>query len=176
MKYCALFTTVVFLFAGCSDTNSASLVGTSSNEQSVLNNTHESAPRITVPDNPPSITVTASVTELWPPNKKWQTVTFSGTLSDYTTASYVLTDEYGKISYSGTLSGSTFSVPLQLKAERKGKDKNGRTYTFTVTATGTLTVEASATVVVPHDKKKHDKDHDDDDEHDDHDDNDGDDD
>lgn len=156
---------VLFAATGCSSDKSTDLVSATTEEQKDLNIEQRITPKI-LPPSPsgPTVTLTASDTILWPPNKKWKSVTFSGTLSDYTVATYALTDEYGKISYVGTLTGATFSVPLKLKAERKGKDKDGRTYTFTVTAVGSLTVSASVDIVVPHDKKKKgDKGHHDDD-------------
>lgn len=161
MRYVFLVSIIVFLLvAGCGD-NNTDVVTAPVNEKAGANFSYE--PTILPPsDNGPTVTVTASDTLLWPPNKKWKTVTFSGTLSDYTTATYILTDEYGKISYNGTLTGATYSVSLQLKAERKGKDKDGRTYTFTVTAVGSLTVSKSINVIVPHDKNNSGgKDHDD---------------
>ncbi|MEW6061888.1 MAG: hypothetical protein AB1600_08105 [Bacteroidota bacterium] len=163
MKQVFLLSVLLLLVvAGCSD-NTTNMVTAPNNDKAGVNFSYE--PKILSPsDNGPTVTVTASDTLLWPPNKKWKTVTFSGTLSDYTSATYTLTDEYGKISYTGTLSGTTYSVSLQLKAERKGKDKDGRTYTFTVTAVGSLTVSKSINVIVPHDKNKSGgKDHDDDD-------------
>lgn len=158
---------VVFLFivTGCSTDKNADILSAPTEVQNELSIGPRFSEKVLPPsDNGPTVTLTASDTILWPPNKKWKSVTFSGTLSDYTVATYTLTDEYGKISYVGTLTGATFSVPLNLKAERKGKDKDGRTYTFTVTAVGSLTVSASVDVVVPHDKKKPGgKGHDDDD-------------
>jgi|GEM_PF-4060146 len=153
MRHLFLLSITVFLLvAGCSDSNTDAVTAPV-NEKVGANFSYE--PKILPPsDNGPTVTVTASDTLLWPPNKKWKTVTFSGTLSDYTTTTYILIDEYGKISYNGILTGATYSVPLQLKAERNGKDKDGRTYTFTVTAVGTLTVSKSINVIVPHDKNK----------------------
>ncbi|MEW5798448.1 MAG: hypothetical protein AB1728_05535 [Bacteroidota bacterium] len=169
MKHLVITVLFLLLVAGCGNENSTGLVNAPVDEASQSNISSNFTPRILPPsDNGPTVTLTASDTILWPPNKKWKTVTFNGTLSDYTTATYALTDEYGKISYVGTLTGATYSVPLNLKAERKGKDKDGRTYIFTVTAIGSLTVSASIDVVVPHDKKKGGgKDHDDDENNDD---------
>ncbi|MBI2427201.1 MAG: hypothetical protein HYV29_00105 [Ignavibacteriales bacterium] len=156
MKQLFFFAVIfVLITTGCSNDASTGIVNAPVDERSELNTGSNFTPNILPPsDNGPTVTVTASDTIVWPPNKKWKTVTFSGTLSDYTVATYALTDQYGKISYAGSLSGATYSVPLKLKAERKGKDKDGRTYTFTVTAVGSLTVTVSVDVVVPHDKKK----------------------
>lgn len=172
MKHLVVAVLFLLLVAGCSNENSTGLVNSPVDEASQLNSNINFNPKILPQD--PKVTLTASDTILWPPNKKWKTVTFSGTLPDFTSATYTLTDEYGKISYVGTLTGATFSVPLKLKAERKGKDKDGRTYTFTVTAVGSQTVTASIDVVVLHDKKKPEGKGDDDDDDDDCDDDEGD--
>ena len=175
MKHLLITFLILLLVAGCSNENSTDLVNAPVSESIQVHNGIHFTPKILPLD--PKVTLMASDTILWPPNKKWKTVTFSGTLPDLTSATYTLTDEYGKISYVGTLTGATFSVPLKLKAERKGKDKDGRTYTFTVTAVGSQTVTASIDVVVPHDKKKPEgKGDDDDDDDDDSDDDEGDDD
>lgn len=161
MKHLGIAFLFLLLVTGCSNEHSTGLVNAQVDEASQLNISSNFSPKILPQD--PKVTLTASDTILWPPNKKWKTVTFSGTIPSGFTATYALTDEYGKISYVGTLTGTTFSVPLNLKAERKGTDKDGRTYTFTVTAIGSLTVSASVDVVVSHDKKKGGgKDHDDD--------------
>jgi len=71
-------------------------------------------------------------------------------------ASYVLTDEYGEFSYTGSITGGTYSIPLSLRASRNGYDLDGRPYTFTVTATngGGATVTATALCIVLHDQRK----------------------
>lgn len=99
----------------------------------------------------PSITASSSVKSLWPPNHKMHTVTFTGQLLNYETASYTVTDNGGTVYYSGSLSGVSYSLDLALEATRDGKEKNGRIYTFNASAVaGSAVAKASATVTVEH--------------------------
>jgi hypothetical protein len=56
---------------------------------------------------PPVITVSTTPTALWPPNGSMIPVTVSGTITDsgctVTSAAYVVTDEYGQVQPSGTV-------------------------------------------------------------------------
>ncbi len=158
-----LFTIAVILIVGCSNNDNPPTA------QSITQHSTTTSLAKTLPDpnTPPTVIVSASTSEIFPPNEKMVTVIFSGTITNYDPASYTLTDEYGKIFYSGTLTGTSFSVALDLQAQRDGNDKNGRTYTFTVTAVGSSTISAATTVVVLHEKKKNDHHGSDDDENDD---------
>ncbi len=113
---------------------------------------------------PPTITISASRTTLWPPNGKMVPVTISGRIVDGlsgvnpSTLTYAVTDEYGRIQLSGpvTLVGKarSYSFTIQLQASREGSDRNGRQYTITVSAqdnTGNAG-SASTVVTVPHDQ------------------------
>jgi hypothetical protein len=105
------------------------------------------APRV------PEVTVSASPTVLWPPDKKLVPVTITGNVftfgSDIKDASVSVADEYGKFNIQGLRFGDT----VMLEAWRDGNDMDGRIYTITAVATdgaGNRTTR-STTVVVPHD-------------------------
>ncbi len=152
---------LVWFFAGCSSPESP----TSSDQNIAAPNPGRTySPRLIIDPAPPpapsTITVSASKSFIWPPNKKMIPVVFSGTTGNPGTnvITYTLVDEYGKLNTSGTLSATpNYSFPLNLQAARKGKDKDGRTYTVTVQLG---TASATATVVVPHDMGKDDDDDD----------------
>ena len=93
------------------------------------------------------------------------TVTFSGVVVNTEGgASYVLTDEYNQIHYSGIVSAGVYSVSLKLKDRSVWFDKDGRQYTFTITATNSAgTAKASVTVTIPRDRNIPDRRDDDDD-------------
>jgi hypothetical protein len=124
---------------------------------------------------PPTITVSATPSKLWPPNKLILPVTVSGTMRDtggtgvnLSTAAYVVRDEYGLVEPKGavTLSASgSYSFTIQLQASRKGDDKDGRQYHITVSAEDNAGNKGSSStqVIVPHDQRhdqKDDREHD----------------
>jgi hypothetical protein len=133
------------------DNSSYSTVG-------VLINT--SAPSETTP---PTVTISASPTTLWPPNDKLVPVTISGKIVDTEsgvdarTAAYSVLDEYRIIQSSGSITlgpGGSYSFDILLQSARFETDKNGRTYTITVSAkdnAGNIG-SALAVVTVPHDQ------------------------
>jgi len=112
---------------------------------------------------PPTVSAQASKAELWPPNNKLTPVTVSGSIADDgpgpLTASYTVTDSYGQVQPSGTITvnaNGSYAFTVQLMAARKGNDKAGRTYTITVTAKDAAgnTATASTGVRVPHSQGK----------------------
>jgi Pro-kumamolisin, activation domain/Bacterial Ig-like domain (group 1) len=113
---------------------------------------------------PPAITVSATPGMLWPPNGKMVEVTISGTIADSGsgvnggTAAYAVTDEYGLVQPSGSITldeNGNYSFTIQLQASRLGTDKDGRQYTITVTAQDNAGNggSASTVVVVSHDQR-----------------------
>ena len=111
----------------------------------------------------PTLTASASITSLWPPNHKMVSDVISGVLSDATSgldlssASFTVADEYGTVQPSGPVTlnpDGSYAFTISLEASRDGGDHNGRTYTITVTA-GDLAgnrVTATTVVTVPHDQ------------------------
>jgi uncharacterized lipoprotein YddW (UPF0748 family) len=110
----------------------------------------------------PAITLTATPSEIWPPNGRTVTVAINGTgadaVSGLASVSYVVTDEYGLILGIPvrTLSGNTsqWSESIGVEARRRGNDRDGRLYTVTATLTDLAgnTTNVSTNIVVPHDQ------------------------
>ena len=109
---------------------------------------------------PPLPTVTDLATPstlLWSPNKTMTPVTVTGKATGFgLTASYAVTDEYGKVQPSGKIvlnPDGTYSFVVLLEAYRNGNDADGRLYTITVTVKDQFgrSVSAVTTVRVPHD-------------------------
>jgi serine protease len=128
-------------------------------------NLREAISLIPVDTTPPLVTILASPRTLWPPNGKMVPVIISGTITDSesgvdtSTAAYAVTDEYGSIQPSGTVTlgaNGSYSFTIQLQASRNGNDKDGRQYIITVGAQDDAGNEGSAAtgVVVPHDQGK----------------------
>ena len=123
----------------------------------LLNNT-------TPPDTtPPVITLSATPKGLWPQNGLMRPVTISGTITDTgsgvnaSTATYVVTDEYGEIQPTGAITldpGGSYSFTVLLQASRRGSDFDGRRYMIAVRAKDNAGNGASKTsvVIVPHDQ------------------------
>jgi hypothetical protein len=121
---------------------------------------------------PPAIMVSANPMKLWPPNHRMVPVTVSGTITDNepggtgvnpSTAAYVVTDEYGLVQPTGTItlgSNGSYSFTIQLQASRKGDDKDGRQYLLTVSAEDFAGLKGSSStlVIVPH-NQRHDRKH-----------------
>jgi hypothetical protein len=77
-----------------------------------------------IPITPPTVTVSAKPTTLWPPNGKMVPVTISGTIIDTvsgvnaSTAAYSVIDEYREVQPSGSIilgSGGVIRSPSRLK-------------------------------------------------------------
>jgi hypothetical protein len=112
---------------------------------------------------PPSVTVSASPSSLWPPNGKMVSVTVSGAITDNlsgidpSTPAFAVVDSYGVVQPSGAVtlgSGGSYSFTVSLQASRRGTDMGGRTYMIVVSAkdlAGNLG-SASTVVSVPHDQ------------------------
>jgi hypothetical protein len=114
-----------------------------------------------VPQTPPNVSCTANPTTLWPPNGKSVLVTVSGTITPGTSpivsAAYAVTDEYGQVQPSGTITlraGGSYSFGISLIAARNGNDPNGRTYTIMIGSKDTIgnLGFCSTVVTVPHDQ------------------------
>jgi hypothetical protein len=119
---------------------------------------------ITIDREAPTVVLSATPRELWPPNHRTVDVTLAGAAEDTGTGidavSFRVLDEYGLVQpdvapiAGGGLARLEFSQAIPLDASRTGKDKNGRTYTLEVTVTDRAcqTRTATVTVVVPHDQ------------------------
>jgi uncharacterized repeat protein (TIGR03803 family) len=115
---------------------------------------------------PPTISILANPSTLWPPNGKPVPVTVSGAITDSgagvnpTTLACAVVDSYGQdqpaCSVGSLGTGGAYSFVVSLVASRNGGDKNGRTYTITVSASDYAgnPASAAATVLVPHDQGK----------------------
>jgi hypothetical protein len=112
---------------------------------------------------PPSITVAASLSRLWPADGKMLTDTISGLVRDQLSGvapgsvTFRVIDEYGEIQPAGPVSlqsDGTFSFVVMLEARRLGADQSGRDYRVVVTASDTVGNQTSAftMVNVPHDQ------------------------
>jgi len=109
---------------------------------------------------PPVITISASPATLSPPNGRLVTVAVSGAITDGANGSgvqastYQVTDEYGQIQPSGslTLANGEYAFSVALQASRRGNDRDGRRYTITVSATDQAgnRGDALTLVIVPH--------------------------
>lgn len=110
------------------------------------------------------ITILATPATLWPPNGKMVSVTVSGKVTDDaggtgvdpSTAVYQVTDEYGQVQPSGSVtlkSDGSYSFRVQLQASRNGNDLDGRHYIITVGAQDNAGNPGSTatSVIVPHD-------------------------
>lgn len=111
---------------------------------------------------PPVITGSATPRALWPPNGNMVPVTVFGTISNtgctVTAAAYAVTDEYGKVQPSGSITlgpEGTYSFTVLLKASRLASDIDGRVYTVTVSASNNASQTGSeaTTIIVPHDQR-----------------------
>jgi hypothetical protein len=108
----------------------------------------------------PVITVSANPASLWPPNGEMVPVAISGTITNIagcavTGATYAVTDEYGQVQPSGTVTlgaRGAFSFTVLLQASRRGADLDGRLYTITISAINNALKIGSKphTVIVPH--------------------------
>ena len=110
----------------------------------------------------PVITLTATPSEIWPPNSSIANVAISGTgadsVSGLASVSYVVTDEYGLPlgiplrALSGN--SSEWSETLGVEARRNGNDKDGRLYIVVATITDLAgnPTSASTSILVPHDR------------------------
>jgi uncharacterized lipoprotein YddW (UPF0748 family) len=119
---------------------------------------------ITIDREAPTVVLSATPRELWPPNHRTVDVTLAGAAEDagtgIDTVSFRVLDEYGLVQpevapvAGGGLARVDFSPAIPLEATREGKDKDGRTYTLEVTVTDRAcqTRTATVTVVVPHDQ------------------------
>lgn len=113
----------------------------------------------------PAITLTATPSEIWPPNGRTVNVAINGTgadsVSGLASVSYVVTDEYGLPlgipvrALSGN--SSEWSDSLGVEARRNGTDTDGRLYIVVATITDLAgnTANVSTNIIVPHDRGKH---------------------
>jgi len=117
---------------------------------------------VNVDTTAPTITLTATPSNIWPPNGHTVNVAIDGTgadsVSGLASVSYVITDEYGlplDIPVR-TLSGDSgaWSETLGVEARRNGSDIDGRHYIVVATIMDVAgnTANASTNIVVPHDR------------------------
>jgi hypothetical protein len=118
-----------------------------------------------VDTSPPTITIAANPTTLWPPNGRLVPVTVSGTIMDEPggsgvdpdSAVYMVMDEYGQIQPKGSImlvTNGSYAFTVALEASRRGNDQDDRHYTIAVSATdkaGNPRV-VSTVMTVPHDQ------------------------
>ena len=117
---------------------------------------------IKVDTTAPTITLTATPSQIWPPNGQTENVVISGTgvdsVSGLGTVSYLVTEEYGLAlaipvrSLSGN--SSEWSESLGVEALRNGADTDGRLFVVVATITDVAgnTVTASANIIILHDQ------------------------
>ena len=114
----------------------------------------------------PTFTAAASASpaSLWPPNNKLVPVTVSGKLTDggsgidAATATYAVTDSFGLIQPTGSVTiapDGSFSFTVPLEARRNGQIMAGRTYIITVTVKDLAgnVATTQTTVAVVHDQR-----------------------
>jgi hypothetical protein len=126
-----------------------------------ISNYRPGAPRV-VDTVPPTISIRATPSILWPPNGNLVTVTVSGTIQDNPggsgvdtlSACFFVVDQYRKVQPSGGVTvarDGTYSFTVQLKATREGNDPDGRVYNIAVNASdnnGNAAASAVARVIV----------------------------
>src|SRR6185312_13056566 len=100
------------------------------------------AQTIKIDTTAPALSVSASVSAIWPPNHKMVSDTISGSFADGgagidpTSVHFTVSDEYGEIQPSGPVTlnpDGSYSFVVFLEASRDGSDLDGRHYTITVT-------------------------------------------
>jgi hypothetical protein len=113
---------------------------------------------------PPTVTIVSVTPDtLWPPNGRLVPVTITGTITDANSdvdaisATYAVTDEYGRIQPSGDITldaNGNYTFTIQLQASRNDNDRDGRQYTIIVSAQDKEgnTGSADTIVTVPHDQ------------------------
>ncbi|HEV2732457.1 MAG TPA: hypothetical protein VGV15_20695 [Terriglobales bacterium] len=137
---------------------------TSTADSTLTNSTVQSLTVTNVVDpTPPTITVSASPSLLWPPNGMMVPVAVSGTITDtgsgvnLSSGTFAVSDEYGTVQPTGPMSidgNGKYSFIVNLQAFRLGSDKDGRQYTISAFAkdnAGNLGSN-SIVVTVPHDQ------------------------
>jgi hypothetical protein len=111
----------------------------------------------------PTISASPSVAALWPPNNKLTPDVISGQIADagsgidFSTATFVVLDEYGIIQPTGPVTigaDNRYSFTLLLEASRLGGDADGRRYEIVLTARDRAgnPFTTSTVVSVPHDQ------------------------
>lgn len=124
--------------------------------------TPDDAPPPPTDTTPPTISVTLTPSELWPPNHKMASITAQISVSDdqdpnpaVQLVSITCNEE---IDPAQDISGAAFGTDdrsFSVRSERTGQRKEGRVYTVTYSATDAAgnTATAKATVTVPHDQR-----------------------
>ncbi|HKQ36556.1 MAG TPA: hypothetical protein VJ063_00680 [Verrucomicrobiae bacterium] len=129
------------------------------------NKTTTTITNINIDKNPPVIRARATPNELWPPNGKFVPVVITGTITDAAsgvnpgTTSYLVKDEYSRVQPAGRVvlgRNGSFSVTLQLEADRRGGDLNGRLYRLQLSAADYAGHATQFTVplLVPHSRRQ----------------------
>ena len=121
---------------------------------------------VTIDRDAPTVTLSASPRELWPPDHQVVDVVVSGAAVDggtgIDTVSFRVLDEYSRVQpevgsvAGGGLGRVDFAEAIPLEAARDGSDRDGRTYVIEVTATDRAcnARTASVSVLVPHDQRR----------------------
>jgi hypothetical protein len=124
--------------------------------------------QVTVPSHcsgiPKFINMTISPDTIWPPNRKMDMVTVTGSV-DYPAGcallnfGYSIVDEYGIYTSTGHATvgaNRDFSFAIPVEAWREGTDKDGRHYQITVFAEDEagMAISETLTAIVPHDQRK----------------------
>lgn len=154
--------------AGSSASTQISGAGTNAVGLRALDNAGNVSSLVNLPVNidltPPTVSVSASPSLLWPTNGKMVPVTVSGSMTDALsgvdpgTAAFSVVDEYGLVQPSGPISlgqGGSYSFTVSLQASRLDSDKDGRQYTIKVSGNDLAGNAGSAATVVTvsHDQK-----------------------
>lgn len=110
---------------------------------------------IKVDNVPPSLNLSVTPNNLWPPNGRMVDITISGGVSDSLTGvaslAFTVMDEYGIIQPLI----ADFNTTIELQAWRDEADKDGRYYTITAVAMDVAGNKSTVSVfvLVPHDKR-----------------------
>jgi hypothetical protein len=110
---------------------------------------------LNIDKTPPSISLAAAPSILWPPNRKMTNVVIGGSVavgaSEIASTIITVTDEYGI--YNMTVPGFGSAIPLE--SWRAGTDMDGRLYTITAVVTDKAGNQSrgTTTVLVPHDMR-----------------------
>jgi uncharacterized lipoprotein YddW (UPF0748 family) len=115
---------------------------------------------------PPTLTIAADPSQLWPPNGEARAITITGHALDTGTGvdrvEFRVADEYGLVeppvaAVAGNGQATVdWTLGIELEASRDGGDRDGRAYTIEATAADRAcqSTTARTTVIVPHDRRR----------------------
>jgi hypothetical protein len=151
------------LSAAAGTDDSITLLATSATDPTITNSAVQTFEVSAGDSTPPTITIGANPSSLWPPDHKMVPVVISGTITDAqsgvnaASGTFTVVDEYGLVQPSGTFTvnaDGSYAFTVSLEASRDGNDADGRLYTITIQVSdnaGNLS-SGSTIVVVPHDQ------------------------